>query len=155
MGSQSFGKGSVQTVAQIDEENGVKLTIAQYMTPKGRKIQAIGIKPDVEVADIDYDIFEKYKKETGIVREKDLKNHLTATIESEEEKRQRIKEEAMERKERIAKIRKRHAVKTKAEEEAKEDIFKKYDPKNDYQVLQAVNYLSTYKVFEGFIKKDI
>ena len=51
MGSQSFGKGSVQTVAKIDETQGIKLTIAQYMTPKGKKIQAIGIKPDVEVAE--------------------------------------------------------------------------------------------------------
>lgn len=34
MGSQSFGKGSVQTVAQLDKSTGVKLTIAQYMTPK-------------------------------------------------------------------------------------------------------------------------
>lgn len=45
MGSQSFGKGSVQSIAKIDDKQGVKLTIAQYMTPKDRKIQAVGIKP--------------------------------------------------------------------------------------------------------------
>ena len=54
MGSRSFGKGSVQTVAKIDDEKGVKLTIAQYMTPSGRKIQAIGrLDPDVVVEQLD------------------------------------------------------------------------------------------------------
>ena len=39
MGTTSFGKGSVQTVAKVSDEEGVKLTIAQYMTPKEEKIQ--------------------------------------------------------------------------------------------------------------------
>jgi carboxyl-terminal processing protease len=153
MGSQSFGKGSVQTVAQVDDENGVKLTIAQYMTPKGRKIQAIGIKPDVELAEIDYDIFEKYSKEPGYIRESDLKNHLTATIETPEEKKARIKREKEDRKRRIARIKKRRELlKQKDKKDEEENLSRKFDPQNDYQVLQAVNYLNSFKVFEGFIK---
>lgn len=49
MGTDSFGKGSVQTVLPLDAEYGLKLTTARYFTPNGRSIQALGIKPDIEV----------------------------------------------------------------------------------------------------------
>jgi len=49
MGTKSFGKGSVQTVIDLDDGSGLKLTIARYLTPNGRIIQDQGIKPDIEV----------------------------------------------------------------------------------------------------------
>lgn len=49
MGTNSFGKGSVQTVIDLDDGSGLKLTIAHYKTPKGRIIQDQGIIPDVEI----------------------------------------------------------------------------------------------------------
>jgi carboxyl-terminal processing protease len=49
LGTQSFGKGSVQTVIPLDEERAIKLTTAIYFTPNGRSIQAQGIVPDIEV----------------------------------------------------------------------------------------------------------
>ncbi|KXS50972.1 MAG: carboxyl-terminal protease [Marinobacter sp. T13-3] len=49
MGTQSFGKGSVQTVIPLDENHAIKMTTARYYTPEGRSIQAAGIKPDIEV----------------------------------------------------------------------------------------------------------
>ena len=49
MGTQSFGKGSVQTVIPLDETHAIKMTTARYYTPNGRSIQATGIKPDIEV----------------------------------------------------------------------------------------------------------
>ena len=49
MGTNSFGKGSVQTVLPISESRAVKLTTALYFTPNGRSIQAEGIEPDVQV----------------------------------------------------------------------------------------------------------
>ena len=49
MGTQSFGKGSVQTVIPLDETHAIKMTTARYFTPDGRSIQASGIKPDIEV----------------------------------------------------------------------------------------------------------
>ncbi|QIB65791.1 S41 family peptidase [Kineobactrum salinum] len=49
MGSDSFGKGSVQTVMPISESRAVKLTTALYFTPEGRSIQAAGIVPDILV----------------------------------------------------------------------------------------------------------
>lgn len=49
MGTQSFGKGSVQTVIPLDETHAIKMTTARYYTPSGRSIQAKGITPDIEV----------------------------------------------------------------------------------------------------------
>ncbi|WP_417567638.1 S41 family peptidase [Marinobacter sp.] len=49
MGTQSFGKGSVQTVIPLDETHAIKMTTARYYTPNGRSIQATGVKPDIEV----------------------------------------------------------------------------------------------------------
>ncbi|OEY65552.1 S41 family peptidase [Marinobacter sp. X15-166B] len=49
MGTQSFGKGSVQTVIPLDDTHAIKMTTARYFTPDGRSIQAKGIRPDIEV----------------------------------------------------------------------------------------------------------
>ncbi|MBJ6136915.1 S41 family peptidase [Marinobacter litoralis] len=49
MGTQSFGKGSVQTIIPLDETHAIKMTTARYFTPDGRSIQAKGITPDIEV----------------------------------------------------------------------------------------------------------
>lgn len=72
MGTQSFGKGSVQTVLPISESRAVKLTTARYFTPNGRSIQAEGIKPDIVVERAKVETL----KEAGRVREKDLAGHL-------------------------------------------------------------------------------
>ncbi len=92
MGTQTFGKGSVQSVMSLDKksQNGLKLTIAQYMTPKNRKIQALGITPDIFVEEVSEDWYEENIKNTNYIREKDLRNHLTATTETNEEKRMRL-----------------------------------------------------------------
>lgn len=150
MGSQSFGKGSVQTVAKIDETQGIKLTIAQYMTPKGRKIQAIGVKPDVVVDEAEGGWLSDHKKPQRYIREADLRNHLTATIETPEEKKVREKMEKEDRKRRALHFKR---MKEKAKKEKSEvEEYKKYDPKGDYQVLQAVNYLKSFKVFKKMIQ---
>jgi len=49
LGTESFGKGSVQTVIPLNEEQAIKLTTALYFTPNGRSIQAQGITPDIVV----------------------------------------------------------------------------------------------------------
>lgn len=70
LGNRSFGKGSVQVVFPLDDETGVKLTIARYYTPKGRSIQVTGIVPDVPVSDTAAgDLF-------AYPREEDLRDHL-------------------------------------------------------------------------------
>lgn len=143
MGSQTFGKGSVQTVVQIDKDNGVKLTIAQYMTPKGRKIQALGITPDIIMGQMEKDWKDSYFDDSDMLREKDLRNHLTATIETKEEKDLRLKEKALARKKRA------ELIKNKNKKKSKNDLFTKYDPSADYQVTQAVKHIQAL----GFLKK--
>jgi carboxyl-terminal processing protease len=143
IGTQSFGKGSVQTVAQLDKEVGVKLTIAQYMTPKNRKIQAIGITPDIILEDVDMNSVEKNKKSDRFVRERDLKNYLTATIESPEEK---VHREKIDREERAVRL-KQYENDKKSSKEKSEDTNSS-NPKKDFQVLQAVNYLKGLTIFE-------
>ena len=149
MGSQSFGKGSVQTVAKIDDEKGVKLTIAQYMTPKGRKIQAVGIVPDVFVDEVEANWVTDNKKGQNYIRESDLKNHLTATIETEEEKKIRIQSEKEDRKLRMKKLEK---LKKDKKKDHKNKWMIKYNPNDDYQVLQAVNYIRSFDLFKKMNK---
>ncbi|MBI2092244.1 MAG: S41 family peptidase [Deltaproteobacteria bacterium] len=72
LGTQSFGKGSVQTVVEMDDGSALKLTIALYFTPKGRSIQAYGIVPDIIVEDQEV-AAKNGKKE---LREQDLPGHL-------------------------------------------------------------------------------
>lgn len=74
MGTQSFGKGSVQTVFTLPGGAGLKLTTARYYTPKGRSIQAKGITPDIIVESGELPVNPK-RKEMAI-REQDLENHF-------------------------------------------------------------------------------
>lgn len=76
LGTQSFGKGSVQTVLPIGADRGVKLTTAFYYTPNGRLIQAKGIAPDVTVEE--KQIVEKPDPDPDyeIIHEADLLGHL-------------------------------------------------------------------------------
>jgi carboxyl-terminal processing protease len=49
IGTQTFGKGSVQTILPLDDHSALRLTTARYFTPNGRSIQAVGITPDLDV----------------------------------------------------------------------------------------------------------
>lgn len=74
MGTQSFGKGSVQTIIPLSDNSGLRLTTARYFTPSGRSIQAKGITPDIVAERIELSAAEK--KEGMHLREKDLDNHF-------------------------------------------------------------------------------
>ncbi len=77
MGTQSFGKGSVQTIIPLSDESGLRLTTARYYTPKGRSIQAKGITPDIVVEQLELPRDKGDKKDSLMhVREKDLENHF-------------------------------------------------------------------------------
>ncbi|HAV86757.1 S41 family peptidase [Stutzerimonas balearica] len=72
MGTDSFGKGSVQTVLPLNNDRALKLTTALYYTPSGRSIQAQGIVPDIEVARA-----KLTREQAGeMLREADLAGHL-------------------------------------------------------------------------------
>ncbi len=73
MGTDSFGKGSVQTVMPLNEDYGLKLTTARYYTPSGRSIQALGITPDIEVKRAKLTEIQSQ----AIFKEADLSGHLS------------------------------------------------------------------------------
>jgi carboxyl-terminal processing protease len=73
MGTQSFGKGSVQTIMPLSDGSGLRLTTAQYYTPSGRSIQAKGIAPDIVVEDLSAASRRDAERR---VTEADLKGHL-------------------------------------------------------------------------------
>ena len=68
VGTQSFGKGSVQSIVPFDDGSAIKLTTARYYTPSGRSIQAVGITPDVIVrpGKIEYEDEGKLRKEADL-----------------------------------------------------------------------------------------
>lgn len=84
LGTQTFGKGSVQSVIELEDGSALKLTIARYFTPKGRSIQADGIHPDIVVEPIPPGK-EKPEEEAPLhIQEKLLEGHLKGSEEKEE-----------------------------------------------------------------------
>ncbi len=71
VGQTTFGKGSVQSVLNLRNGGGMRLTTSRYYTPSGRSIQAIGIRPDIEIPSV-----KILEEETGLRREIDLDRHL-------------------------------------------------------------------------------
>jgi len=121
IGTQTFGKGSVQTIMPLGNNTAIKLTTARYYTPGGRSIQALGITPDLIVED---------PSDTATatrVREADLQRHLEngkAKIEKAEPAAQRAKPAA--------------PGSNAAPGEQKPPDF---GGKDDFQLLQAVAFL--------------
>ncbi len=127
MGSQTFGKGSVQTVRPLGPDTGIKLTTARYYTPSGKSIQAKGIVPDVMVDETaEGDLYAALR-----MREADLEKHLTSGqgAEVKDEVREKAREEARKR----------------LEEETKKPIAERKLPEfgsdKDFQLVQALNQL--------------
>ncbi len=92
VGTQTFGKGSVQTVFPLDDGTGIRLTTAKYYTPSGRSIQNVGITPDIEVR---LPVAKNAKDSEGahmIIREKDLEHHLTNDTIKESDKNKKSHE---------------------------------------------------------------
>jgi carboxyl-terminal processing protease len=71
MGTATFGKGSVQTIIELEDGSGLKLTVARYYTPRNRSIQAHGIAPDILVAEA-----PAARGDHAQSGERDLKRHL-------------------------------------------------------------------------------
>lgn len=127
MGSQTFGKGSVQTVRPLGPDTGIKLTTARYYTPSGKSIQAKGIVPDVMIDESEEgNIFAALR-----MREADLDKHLGSG--QGEEKKDEIREKA------------REEARKRMEEEAKKPLADRKIPEfgssSDFQLVQALNQL--------------
>lgn len=85
VGENTFGKGSVQQIIPINETEALRLTIARYYLPSGRTIQAVGVKPDIEVFP-----GKVNTQEDGFnIKESDLKQHLESELEKLDKKEQK------------------------------------------------------------------
>ena len=127
LGSQTFGKGSVQTVRPLGPDTGLKLTTARYYTPSGRSIQAKGIVPDVMVDETEEgNLFSALR-----TREADLEHHLTSGQGAE------VKSLAQEKA--------REEARKKAEVEAlklpPDRKIPEYGTEKDFPLVQALNQL--------------
>ncbi|AKU23123.1 S41 family peptidase [Massilia sp. MB5] len=121
IGSQTFGKGSVQTIRQLSADTAVKLTTARYYTPNGRSIQAKGIVPDLAVDENeDGDGLNSLR-----MREADLEKHLSNDREQESGK---AKRDEMEEQIRILALEKKRKP-------------LEYGATEDFQLRQALNHL--------------
>ncbi len=124
IGTQTFGKGSVQTIRQLSADTAVKLTTARYYTPNGRSIQARGIVPDLMV--------DEYADGDGMnglrLREADLQKHLTNDRDKGAEvKAASVVDELEEQKQLAAAEKKRKPL--------------EFGSKEDFQLAQALNHL--------------
>jgi carboxyl-terminal processing protease len=121
LGSQTFGKGSVQTIRPLSNDTAVKLTTARYYTPNGRSIQARGIVPDFLVDEnADGDGLNGLR-----TREADLRKHLSNDRDLEDARTSR--DEAEDQMRLIAQERKRKPL--------------EYGSGDDFQLRQALNHL--------------
>jgi carboxyl-terminal processing protease len=127
MGSQTFGKGSVQTFRPLGPDTGLKITTSRYYTPSGKSIQAKGIVPDVMVDDTE----EGSPYAALRMREADLGKHL-GSGQGEEVKdatREKARDEALKR----------------LEEESRKPASERRPPEfgseKDFQLAQAINHL--------------
>ncbi len=127
MGTQTFGKGSVQTFRPLGPDTGLKITTSRYYTPSGKSIQAKGIVPDVMIDDTE----EGSPFAALRMREADLGKHL-ASGQGEEVKdasREKARDEALKR----------------LEEESRKPASERRPPEfgsdKDFQLMQALNQL--------------
>jgi carboxyl-terminal processing protease len=128
MGTQTFGKGSVQTILPMNNGTAIKLTTARYFTPSGRSIQAKGIVPDIVVEDA---------SESGFnLREADLTRHLANPKDGDEPAAEPVKAPAPE--------------KENSDKGSKAERQAPIEPgsKNDLQFTQAMNLLKGLQVLQ-------
>lgn len=132
LGTQSFGKGSVQTIIPLSDDSGLRLTTARYYTPKGRSIQAKGITPDITVEAVELPKTAG-KKDALHLREKDLENHFEGedkTKNSDAKKDEKKNENKDEKSEKVP--------------QKLEEMLK-----SDYQVLRALDLLKGWELIKS------
>ncbi|MBI1175544.1 MAG: PDZ domain-containing protein [Sideroxydans sp.] len=130
MGTQTFGKASVQTILPLGNNTAIKLTTARYYTPNGRSIQVKGITPDILVADP----ATAGQDNVFRLREADLEHHLTNDRQPE------TKGEAKPAQPKGP---------TLQEEQDGKPVITEFGAKNDYQLNQALNLLKGMSILQG------
>lgn len=130
MGTQTFGKGSVQTILPLGDNTAIKLTTARYYTPNGRSIQVKGITPDIVVED------PASATQSGEfrLREADLEHHLI---------NDRLPAD------KSGTIRTAPQFKAPKPNESGKPVITEFGAKNDYQLNQALNLLKGMNILQG------
>ncbi|WP_374479770.1 S41 family peptidase [Zoogloea sp.] len=136
MGTQSFGKGSVQTILPLNNNAAIKLTTARYFTPSGRSIQAKGIVPDIVVEETPNGSSRDH------LREADLERHLSNGKEPEA-----AKTEVLVAPKKDVPAKGREKDKPKEDDELKPPF--EIAGKDDYQLAQAVNLLKGLQILQN------
>ena len=134
MGSQTFGKGSVQNIRSLgDSSAALKLTIARYYTPNGRSIQSIGILPDVLVDDTEGG------SPFAVLRSKeaDYDKHIKNPQGEESAEVRAAKTKALE----SAKEEARKQLEIEAKKDPKDRLIPEFGSERDFQLRQALNQL--------------
>ena len=125
VGENTFGKGSVQVVLPITDTEAIKLTIARYYLPSGRTIQAVGVKPDIEVAPGEV---TTHTNEFSI-KEADLKKHLEEELEKVDPKQEKVE--------------------NKENKKANKDIITPEMLNKDIQLKEAVDIIKALVIIKG------
>jgi len=130
MGTQTFGKGSVQTILPLGNNTAIKLTTARYYTPNGRSIQAKGIEPDIQVED------PSTSRDSAALRlrEADLERHLTNDKPADDKSDSHGK----------------NILQTPSpKEDSTRSAPVEFGSKDDYQLNQAINLLKGLQILKG------
>ncbi|MDP2794180.1 MAG: S41 family peptidase [Sulfurisoma sp.] len=136
LGTQTFGKGSVQTVLPLSNNSAIKLTTARYYTPSGRSIQAKGITPDVIVEETPNGGTRER------LREADLERHL-----GNEQEKAPAKEAEKPAKPQGKNGKSKSDKSDEKDDDVKAPVFE-IASKNDYQLGQAMNLLKAWQILK-------
>jgi carboxyl-terminal processing protease len=137
MGTQTFGKGSVQTIRQLTPDTAIKLTTARYYTPSGRSIQAKGIIPDLMVDEYaDGDALNGFR-----LHEVDLQKHLSNDKDKDANAAVKSPIDELEEEQRLAALEKKRKP-------------LEFGSKDDFQLAQALNELKGLPVQLSKVKPE-
>jgi carboxyl-terminal processing protease len=157
MGQPTFGKGSVQTVIPLPPDMGLKLTIARYYTPSGKSIQEKGVVPDVLLDEYDSKLLTQARLKGEAFREKDLKGHMVNTDKSDKDESgaKEFKKEELETLSKESKDKKKGLDKSDKSSKDEDDMTPyRLNPKEDYQVRQALTSLKSFEIFKKSASKE-
>ena len=133
LGTQTFGKGSVQTILPLSNNAGLKLTTARYYTPAGRSIQAKGIEPDLYVDD--------GRDSPNRIREANLERHLEQNKQLDKTIRSAPPARPPSRRSPETEVHRRRTIRPRTA--AKADPLPRFEfgAADDFQLTQAMNHL--------------
>ncbi|MEQ1601401.1 MAG: S41 family peptidase [Methylophilaceae bacterium] len=136
MGTQSFGKGSVQTILPMNNGTAIKLTTARYFTPNGRSIQAKGIVPDIVVEE---STLSSTEDQSFNMHEADLSGHLSNPKDGETPASKPVTDVPAKPGKTVKPI--APATDEKKDKAADKNAPPEFGTKSDYQLNQALNLL--------------